>query len=174
MKIDSVKVKSPAIATEFYSRILVVLQFFIEDCISVIENQRPSCISAGDQRRPCKVPCRINRRSPRKLLLYWYVSLAENRTIKSLTQPLYYLKKGSIFSENGGFFFIIWVFFNKHSWITGEQGKGEGISLTPRYHFYSFHRHLDISWVITAESSPLHIGCSQTQTGNLWFPSRSY
>ena len=113
MKIDSVKVKSPAIATEFYSRILVVLQFFIEDCISVIENQRPSCISAGGQRRPCKVPCRINRQSPRKLLLYWYPSLAENRTIKSLTQPLYYLKKGSIFSENGGFFFYYLGFLSQ-------------------------------------------------------------
>ena len=36
-------------------------------------------------------------------------------------------------------------FFHKHSRITGLQGKGEGISLTPHYHFHPLHRHLDIS-----------------------------
>ena len=36
------------------------------------------------------------------------------------------------------------------------QGKGEGISLTPHYHFHPLHRQLDISRAITAESSPLH------------------
>ena len=35
-------------------------------------------------------------------------------------------------------------------------------SLTPHYHFHPLHRHLDISWVITAESSPLHIASSRT------------
>ena len=54
-------------------------------------------------------------------------------------------------------FFSIWVFFHKHSQITGLQGKGESISLTPHYCFHLLHRHLDISWVITAASSPLHI-----------------
>ena len=38
-----------------------------------------------------------------------------------------------------------------------RQGKGEGTSLTPLYHFHPLHRHLDISWAITAESSPLPI-----------------
>ena len=70
-------------------------------------------------------------------------------------------------------FFSIWVFFHEHSQITGLQGKGEGISLTPHYHFHPLHRHLDISRAITAESSPLHIASSRTQTGNLWFPSAS-
>ena len=55
----------------------------------------------------------------------------------------------------------------------GLQGKGEGISLTPHYHFHAIHRHLDISWAVTAESSPLHIASSRTRTGNLWFPSAS-
>ena len=55
------------------------------------------------------------------------------------------------------FFFSMWVFFNDHSRITALQGKGEGISLTPHYHFHPLHRHLDISRVITAKSSPLHI-----------------
>ena len=69
------------------------------------------------------------------------------------------------------FFFSVWVFFQEHSRITGLQGKGEGISLTPHYHFQPLHRHLDISRAITAECSPLHIASNRTQTGNLWFPS---
>ena len=69
--------------------------------------------------------------------------------------------------------FSIWIFFYNHSQITGLQQKGEGISLTPHYHFHLLHRHLDVSRTITAESSPLHIGSSQTRTGNLWFLSAS-
>ena len=71
------------------------------------------------------------------------------------------------------FFFSIWVFFHEHSRFTGQQGKGEGIYLTPLYHFHPLHRHLDISRAITAESSPLHIASSRTRNGNLWFPSAS-
>ena len=70
-------------------------------------------------------------------------------------------------------FFSVWVFFHNHSRITGLQPKGESIPLTPHYPFHPFHRHLDISWAITAESSPLHIGSSRIRTGNLWFPSAS-
>ena len=70
-------------------------------------------------------------------------------------------------------FFSIWVFFHEHSRFTGQQGKGEGIYLTPLYHFHPLHRHLAISRAITAESSPLHIAGSRTRTGNLWFPSAS-
>ena len=51
-------------------------------------------------------------------------------------------------------FFSIWVFFHEHSQIIGLQGKGEGIFLTPHYHFHQLHRHLDISQAINAESSP--------------------
>ena len=45
-------------------------------------------------------------------------------------------------------FFSIWVFFHQHSWITGLQGKGEDISLTPHYHFHSLHRHSTMIRVI--------------------------
>ena len=69
--------------------------------------------------------------------------------------------------------FFIWAFFHKHSPFTGQQGKGQGISLSPLYHFYPLHRHLDISGAINAESSPLHIACSRIRTGNLWFPNTS-
>ena len=30
------------------------------------------------------------------------------------------------------------------------QGKGEGISLTPHYHFHPPQRHLDINWEVAA------------------------
>ena len=71
------------------------------------------------------------------------------------------------------FIFLSGFFLHKHSWIAGLQGKGESISLTPHYHFQPHHRHFDISQVITAESSPLHIASSQARSGNLWFPSAS-
>ena len=82
--------------------------------------------------------------------------------LKNISKHLKNLKKISI-----------WVFFHEHSRFTGQQGKEEGIYLSPLYHFHPLHRHLDISQAITAESSPLHIGGSRTRTGNLWFPSAS-
>ena len=56
--------------------------------------------------------------------------------------------------------FLSWTFTNHRT-----AGEREGISLYPNSHFHPFHRHLDISRVITAESSPLHIASSQTRTG---------
>ena len=67
------------------------------------------------------------------------------------------------------FFFSTWVLFHEHSRITGLQGKGEGIPLTPHYRFHPLYRHLDFSWAITAESSPLYIASSRTRTGNFGF-----
>ena len=72
------------------------------------------------------------------------------------------------------FFFPIWVFFHKHSWFTGQQGKGEAISLNPLYYVHPLHRHhIDISRANAAESLPLHVASSWTRTENLWFPSAS-
>ena len=65
------------------------------------------------------------------------------------------------------FFFSIWVFFLLLSRSTRRQGKGEAIYLTPHYHFHPLHKYLDITQVITAGSSPLHIARSWTQTENL-------
>ena len=56
------------------------------------------------------------------------------------------------------FSFSIWVFFHDHSWITGLQGKGEDISLTPHYHFHPLHKNFDISQVITTERTGLELG----------------
>ena len=36
--------------------------------------------------------------------------------------------------------------------ITGLQGKGVSISLTPLYHIHPLHRHLGISWAVTARA----------------------
>ena len=66
-------------------------------------------------------------------------------------------------------FFSSWVFCHKHTRFTGQQRKGEAISLTPLYHFHPLHRHLEISRTITAVISPLHIASSWTRTGNIWF-----
>ena len=62
-------------------------------------------------------------------------------------------------------FFSICVFFHEHSPFTGQQGKGEGISITSLDKFHSLRRHFEISRAITIESSPLHIASSRTQTG---------
>ena len=66
-------------------------------------------------------------------------------------------------------FFSVWVFFHNHWQITELQGKGEGISLSPHYHFHPLHSRLDISRTITAESPPLYIRSSLTRTENLKF-----
>ena len=47
--------------------------------------------------------------------------------------------------------FSIWAFFHEHSRFTGQQGKGEAISLTSFYHFLLLYRHLDISRDNTAQ-----------------------
>ena len=105
-------------------------------------------------------------------------SLASNSFIPLILQPTRITSHSNTLIDNVFFFFFffffsIWVFFHEHSRFTGQQGKGEGIYLTPLYHFHPLHRHLDISRAITAESSPLHIAGSRSRTGNLWFPSSS-
>ena len=63
----------------------------------------------------------------------------------------------------------VWVFLERHSQFTGQEGKGEAISLIPLHSFHLLQRHLDISWAITAWSSLLCIVRSRARTGNLWF-----
>ena len=96
--------------------------------------------------------------------IFWQVSIPQ--------KPAVFLEKTVNIHKKTlkhSYFFSIWVFFHKHSRIIGLQGKGEGISLTPQYHFHPLHRHLDISLPITAETSPLHIASSRTYTGNFGF-----
>ena len=68
--------------------------------------------------------------------------------------------------NNPSFFSVL---FHDHSRITGLHEKGEGIHLTPHCHFYPFHRHLDISEAVTAESSPMHIGSKWLITKSVFF-----
>ena len=67
------------------------------------------------------------------------------------------------------FCFSIRLFFQEYSRFTGQQVKREAISLYTFNHFHLLHRHLHISWVIAAESSPLCIAGSWNQTWNLWY-----
>ena len=66
-------------------------------------------------------------------------------------------------------FFSIWLFFHEYSRFTGQQVKREAISLYSFYHFHPLYRHLNISWVIAAESSPLQIAGSRNRTWNLCY-----
>ena len=58
-------------------------------------------------------------------------------------------------------------------WFLYMTGTSIMKQLTPLYHLYCLHRNLDISPVITADSSPLHVASSRTQTGTFEFPSVS-
>ena len=64
-------------------------------------------------------------------------------------------------------FFSIWLFSGEYSRLTRQQVKGETIALYPFYNSHPLRRHLDISWVIAAESSPLRITGSRNRTWNL-------
>ena len=89
-------------------------------------------------------------------------------------KPNCYLKAHQQISGKWCFFFVFFFslsgFFSRISWFTGQQGKGEAVSLTALYYFHPLYRRLDISQVIAAKSSPLRIAGSQTQTRNIWFP----
>ena len=105
--------------------------------------------------------------------------MIKTSVMKELRRPSLIILRKSILTchkaELAFFVFLFFLFFSSEfssriSWFTGHQGKGETISLTPPYHFHPLYRHLDISQVIFAESSPLRIASSRSQTRNLWFP----
>ena len=68
-------------------------------------------------------------------------------------------------------FFLIGFSFT-NIMIHRTAGKG-WVTLYTFHHFHLLHKHLDISQVVAAKSTPLHIAGSRTRTGNLWFPSVS-
>ena len=76
--------------------------------------------------------------------------LSKNFFMKKLTWAFFIVRWRFI---SFFFFFSIWVFFHENSRFTGQQGKGEGIYLTPLYHFHQLHGHLGISRAITARKS---------------------
>ena len=73
---------------------------------------------------------------------------------RQLKQWSYFLRHNCIdWLLTSVLFYSIWVFFHEHSRFTGQQRKGKTAFLTPLYHFDRFHKRLDISRAITAESS---------------------
>ena len=71
------------------------------------------------------------------------------------------------------FFYLGFSFTNIHdSQDSWRRGRGYLFNSSLSLH-NPLAMHLDISWAITAEGSPLHIATSRTRTGNLWFPSAS-
>ena len=71
-------------------------------------------------------------------------------------------------------FFFYLSFLSRAFTIHRTGGKGKGYLLNSSLPLPFTHRHLDISWVVTPETSPLHIASSQTWARNLWFPSASW
>ena len=102
------------------------------------------------------------------LFLFFFLSFEQKERYKNFqhqnykrNSEIFILKKGTyddIYLINFFFFFLGFLSqtFTNHR----TAGEGEGIFLTPHYHFHLLYRHLDISWVITAESSPLYIANS--------------
>ena len=81
------------------------------------------------------------------------ICILQNNKLRKITMQRSHIQATS--------FFYIWVFLHEHARITGQQGKAEGIYLTPLYHCRPLHRHLYISRTITTEGSPLHIASSR-------------
>ena len=113
------------------------------------------------------------RRIGRTLLPWNFTTFSHSVLYESLgvkNKVKYTLQLVSVVLLTFLFFFVCFFFLFSFTNIResqGLQGKREGVSLTSHYHFYPLHRHLDISRVITAESSPLHIASSRARTGNL-------
>ena len=75
-----------------------------------------------------------------------------------LAKTLFYgFERTSISMMKGKHFFSIWVFFHEHARITGFQGKREGISVTPHYHFHPLYRRLGIGRATGLETGPIYM-----------------
>ena len=106
----------------------------------------------------------------------------------SLLFPLFtYYYSESLFldvAKQNSLFFLSGFSFTNICDSQDSSGKWEAISLYPFCHFHSLHqgylqlpwlhRHVDISRVIAAETSPLSEAGSRTRTGNFWFPNVSH
>ena len=62
------------------------------------------------------------------------------------------------------FLYIYLGFLSRTFMIHRTAGEEKGISLTSLYQFQPLHRHLEISWAITAEGSSLDISRSQNRS----------
>ena len=65
------------------------------------------------------------------------------------------------------FFYLGFLSLNIHK--SQDSRRRSRLLVKPHYHFHPLRKHLAISRVITAESSPLHIDCGRTRTGKPLF-----
>ena len=72
------------------------------------------------------------------------------------------------------YLFSIPVIFHKTFTFHTTTGERRDLFLTLHYYFYSLYRHLDISGVINAESSPFYITNDWNLTARSWIPSASH
>ena len=93
-------------------------------------------------------------------------------SLKSRAETIHLLNYLKTYSRTYLYFFFYVSFLSRTFTNHRTAGEGEGISLTPHYHFHPLHRHLDISWAVTTESSLLHIASCRNRSWNL-FPSAS-
>ena len=110
-----------------------------------------------------------------KILIWARGGVNKDNFLGNIYYSSIFLMSGFLFFSIDQYFFI-WDFFHEHS---QHKGKENAVSLTPTAcHIFNnihlLHKHLEVSMVITAESSPIHIARSWTQTENLWFPSASH
>ena len=93
---------------------------------------------------------------------FWSVLRHFSRSVE-VTDPLtdYTIHPNDIFLYLG--------FLSRTFTIHRAAREGGGYFFRPLYHFHPLHRHLDISQMITAESSPLQKASSQTPTGTFGF-----
>ena len=80
-------------------------------------------------------------------------------------------------AELGSFFLCGFSFTNIH-YSKDSRGEGKAVSLYPFYHFFLFHRHLDIYQVIATGRSSLRIAGSRQPDSNRehsvsWLKSRT-
>ena len=91
----------------------------------------------------------------------------------SQSKPLYLFHLSTILTHlRASFFFLCGFSFTNIHDLQDSKGEGEGICLTPPYHFHSLYWHLSISWAINAENSPLHIASSRNTNRELLVSER--
>ena len=94
-----------------------------------------------------------------------YTSNEKFRKLSSLVRTLLVLSGESYFcfceiTPLANFFFQSRFSFTNIHDLCRTVREGEAISLTPFYQFHPLRRHLDITQLITAENSPLHMAGS--------------
>ena len=109
--------------------------------------------------------------TPKKYCMWIQTSWETNHEIPIINLFLILMLKMPVFFFNVNV--SIWVFFLSQTFtIHRAAGEGGGYLFNSPLPLPPLHRHLDISLVVTVESSPPHIS-SPTRTRNLRFSSAS-